>query len=195
MNYPTTQSSLLERVQQGDEISWNEFYFRYAPVIRAAGMGFKFNETECDDLIQQVMLKFFNYAETFVYRKGEVKFRTYFAQIVRSQAVDMIRKSAAQKNLHYELPDNPDPFNELFMEEWRKAVFEEAKAELRLRVDEKTFMAFELYGLQNRKVDTVADILEMTPNQIYAAKNRCLNILQKIIQRHNENDGELHLEI
>ena len=45
MNYPTTQSSLLERVQQGDEISWNEFYFRYAPVIRAAGMGFKFNCT------------------------------------------------------------------------------------------------------------------------------------------------------
>ena len=64
MNYPTTQSSLLERVQQGDEISWNEFYFRYAPVIRAAGMGFKFNETECDDLIQQVMLKFFNHALT-----------------------------------------------------------------------------------------------------------------------------------
>ena len=48
-------------------------------------------------------------------------------------------------------------------------------------LDEKTFMAFELYGLQNRKVDTVADILEMTPNQIYVAKNRCLNILQKII--------------
>ena len=61
---PTTQSSLLERVQQGDEISWNEFYFRYAPVIRAAGIGFKFNETECDDLIQQVMLKFFNHALT-----------------------------------------------------------------------------------------------------------------------------------
>ena len=107
----------------------------------------------------------------------------------------MIRKSAAQKNLHYEFPDNPDPFHKLFMEEWRKAVFEEAKTELRLRVDEKTFMAFELYGLQNRNVDTVADILEMTPNQIYVAKNRCLNILQKIIQRHNENDGELHLEI
>ena len=195
MNYPTTQSSLLERVQLGDEISWNEFYFRYAPVIRAAGMGFKFNETECDDLIQQVMLKFFDHAETFVYRKGEVKFRTYFSQIFRSQAVDMIRKSAAQKNLHYELPDDPDPFNELFMAEWRKAVFEEAKAELRQRVDEKNFMAFELFGLQNRKIGKVADILEMTPNQIYVAKNRCLNMLQKIIQRHNENDGDLHLEI
>ena len=34
MNYPTTQSSLLERVQQEDEISWNEFYFRYARYCR-----------------------------------------------------------------------------------------------------------------------------------------------------------------
>ena len=174
MNYPTTQSSLLERVQQGDEISWNEFYFRYAPVIRVAGKSFKFNDTKCDDLVQLVMLKFFNHAKTFIYRRGEVKFRTYFAQIVRSQAVDMIRRNAAQKNLSGELPENPDPFDELFIEEWRKAVFAEAKDELRSRVDEKTFMAFELYGLQNRKIDAVADILEMTPNQIYVAKNRCL---------------------
>ena len=98
MNYPTTQSSLLERVQQGDEISWNEFYFRYAPVIRAAGMGFKFNETECDDLVQQVMLQFFNKSQIFVYRQGEVKFRTYFSQIVHNQAVDMIKFSLRVRN-------------------------------------------------------------------------------------------------
>ena len=49
MNYPTTQSSLLERVQNGDEISWNEFYFRYAPVIRAAGAGSHYKNAECDD--------------------------------------------------------------------------------------------------------------------------------------------------
>ena len=195
MNYPTTQSSLLERVQQGDEISWNEFYFRYAPVIRAAGMGFKFNETECEDLIQQVMLKFFNHAGTFVYRKGEVKFRTYFAQIVRSQAVDMIRRSVTQRNLHCEVPDNSDPFNEIFMAEWRKSVLAEARDELRQRVDDKTFMAFELYGLQNRSVEKVSEILELTPNQIYVAKNRCMKLLHKIVERHNSNDGELNLEI
>ena len=195
MNYPTTQSSLLERVQQGDEISWNEFYFRYAPVIRAAGAGFHFNETECDDLIHLVMLKFFTHSKTFVYRKGEVKFRTYFSQIVRSQAVDMIRRNAAQKNLQGEMQEEITPFEEIFMEEWRKAVFEEAKNELRQRVDDKTFMAFELYGLQNRSVEKVSEILELTPNQIYVAKNRCTKMLQKIIQRHNENDGELHLEM
>ena len=78
MNYPTTPSSLLEREQQGDEISWYEFYFRYALVTCTSGVGFHFRETECDDLVQLVMLKFFTHSKTFVYRKGEAKFRTYF---------------------------------------------------------------------------------------------------------------------
>ena len=195
LNYPTTQPSLLERVQNGDEISWNEFYFRYAPVIRAAGSGFHFNDAECDDLVQLVMLKFFSGAKTFVYRRGEVKFRTWFSRIVHNQAVDMIRRSAARNSLPLELPDDPDPFDELFMAEWRKAIFAEAKDELRRRVDEKTFMAFELYGLQDRDVKKVAEVLDMSRDQIYAAKNRCLKILREIVERHNRNDGELHLEI
>ena len=88
--------------------------------------------------------------KTFVYRKGEVKFRTYFSRIVQSQAVDMIRRNAKQKDLPGELPENPAPFEELFMTEWRKAVLEEAKAELRLRVTPKTYQAYELYVLQGQ---------------------------------------------
>ena len=194
MEWPSTHKSLLERVQRGDEISWDEFYFRYAPVIRVAGRGFRFNDAECDDLVQLVMLKFFARSRTFVYRQGEVKFRTYFSRIVRSRAVDMIRRNAARKALSVELPGNSDPFGGLFMEEWRKAVFSDAKDELRRRVAEKTFMAFELYALQNRDIGKVAEALEMSPDRIYAAKNRCIRILREIVARHNRNDGELNLE-
>ena len=195
MNYPTTQSSLLERVQNGEEIAWAEFYDRYKGIIRAVGSLYHFSEDEQDDLLQRVMAKFFANAKTYVYRQGEVKFRTWFSRIVHNQAVDMIRRSAARNNLPLEVPDDPDPFNDLFMEEWRKAVFAEAKDELRQRVVEKTFMAFELYGLQNRDVEKVAEVLEMSQSQIYAAKNRCVKILRRIVERHNRNDGDLHLEI
>lgn len=82
MNYPPTQKTLLERVQNGDEISWDEFYRRYTPIIRAAGKGAGFNDAECCDLVQAVMLKFFSSGATFVYREGKVKFRTWFARII-----------------------------------------------------------------------------------------------------------------
>ena len=80
------------------------------------------------------------------------------------------------------------------MSEWRKAVIEEAKAELRLRVTPKTYQAYELYVLQERPAEKVAMILEMTVNDIYAAKNRCNKIMRTIIDRHNTADGELNLE-
>lgn len=197
MKYPTTSKSLLERVQNGDEVSWNEFFLRYEPLIRCAGAGFHFNDAECDDLVQAVMLKFFqNAAKTFVYREGQVKFRTYFALIIRNTAIDLIRSNARQKNLTVETwQEETDPFGTLFLDEWRKAVFEEAKDELRSRVDPETYLAFELYALQNRSAGQVSETLGMTRKQLYAAKNRCLTILREIVERHNRADGDLHLEI
>ena len=196
MKYPTTNPSLLERVQNGDEISWNEFYCRYAPVIRCVGACHRLNETACDDLVQMVMLKFFGAAKRYVYREGEVKFRTYLAAVIHSQAVDMIRKEAPQKNLRPETePKTEEPFEEVFMNEWRKAVLADAKSELRQRVSERTYQAFELYGLQGRPVEQVSAALGLSANQIYVAKKRCTDILTDIIARHNRNDGELHLEL
>ena len=97
MKYPTTQKSLLEKVRSGDEVSWEEFYERYSPVIRFSGGLYGLREDECRDLVQRVMVKFFNSAGRFVYREGKVRFRTYFATVIRSEAVDFIRSNAASK--------------------------------------------------------------------------------------------------
>ena len=195
MKYPTTNKSLLERVQNGDEISWNEFFYRDAPLIRCAGESYRFNETECDDLVQAVMLKFFRSARTFVYREGQVKFRTWFSLIIRTAALDLVRRNARQKDLAMEARTDPDPFGNQFMEEWRKTVLKEAKDEVRSRVDPKTWQAFELYALQGRNADQVADLLELNKNQLYAMKNRCMAMLREIVARHNRADGDLNLEL
>ena len=91
MKYPSTHKSLLERVQNGEEVAWREFYERYAPVIRFVGSLYHFNGFECEDLVQNVMLKFFDSRKKFVYRERQTKFRTWFAAVIRSQSVDYIR--------------------------------------------------------------------------------------------------------
>ena len=195
MNYPSTHQSLLERVQNGDEVSWNEFYYLYAPVIRVAGKRYGFNDSECSDLVQMVMLKFFGSGKVYVYRQGKVKFRTWFTRVIRSCAIDSIRNSARQKAFQAEALEQTDPFGELFLTEWRNVVFEEAKDELRRRVDTGTYQAFEMYGLQNRNAEQVAETLGMTVNQLYVAKNRCMTILRKIVKRLNEIDPEVKIEL
>ena len=195
MNYPSTHRSLLERVRSGEEIAWTEFYARYAPVIRFVGSLYHFNDFECEDLVQNVMLKFFDAQKKFVYRENQTRFRTWFATVIRSQAVEYIRK--AGRGRENPLPDDmtDDPFSEKFLQEWRKVVFQDAMDELRLRVDPVTFQAFELYGLQGRSAGEVAKTLDLSRAQLYVAKSRCLKILREIIARENKFDGELHLEI
>ena len=195
MRYPTTRKSLLERVQSGDEVSWNEFYCRYAPVVRAVAALYRLHPDECDDVVQMVMTKFFGARDRYVYREGDVKFRTYFATVIRSCAVDYIRANASPTGPRAPEPPGEDPFGDRFLEEWRKAVLDEALDELRLRVDGKTYQAFEWYALQGRPVADVTAVLSMTRNQVYLAKSRCTAILREIVSRLNRADGELHLDL
>jgi len=195
MNFPSTHKSLLERVQNGEEIAWREFYGRYAPVIRFVGSLYHFNEFECGDLVQNVMLKFFDSRKKFVYREKQTKFRTWFAAVIRSQAVDYIRKAGRGRADPLPADDSQDPFAEEFLREWRKVMLDEAMDELRVRVDPLTFQAFELYGMQNRPAAEVAGLLHLNRDQLYVAKSRCLKILREIVARKNRFDGELNLEI
>ena len=198
MNYPSTHKSLLERVQSGEEIAWSEFYDRYKGIIRAVGFLYHFSEDEQDDLVQRVMVKFFANAKTFVYREGLVKFRTYLARIIRSEAVDYIRSNVARQNAEDRaVPPGieDDPFEKEFMTEWRKAVLAEALEELRSRVKFKTYQAFQLYGLQNRPAKDVAALLEVSEHQVHVAKSRCAELLKEIIARYNAEDGALKLDV
>ena len=198
MNYPSTHKSLLERVQNGDEISWSEFYDRYKGIIRAVGAFYHFREDEQDDLVQRVMVKFFANAKTYVYREGQVKFRTWLARIIRSEAVDFIRANAARKRAEERAVGGDvedDSFEREFMTEWRKVVLAEALEELRGRVKFKTYQAFQLYGLQNRPCRDVAALLEISEHQVHLAKSRCTEMLKEIIARYNTEDGALKLDV
>ena len=194
MDNPSTHKSLLERVQNGEEIAWREFYGRYAPVIRFVGSLYHFNEFECEDLVQNVMLKFFDSRKKFVYREKQTRFRTWFAAVIRSQAVDYIRSAGRGRENPLPGDDSQDPFAEEFLREWRKVMLAEAMDELRVRVDPVTFQAFELYALEGRPANETAELLDLSANSVYVAKTRCLKILREIIRRLNAEDPELKLD-
>ena len=195
MNFPTTSKTLLEKIKSGDEIYWEEFYHRYSPIIRYVGHLYNFSDCECDDLVQNVMLKFFNQSGKFVYREGEVKFRTYFSTIIRSQAIDYIRKNRKADMDKQEELSLYTPFEEQFRKEWQKLILAEALEELRMRVDPQTYQAFELYGLQSRDPQEVAAVLGIKKDQLYVAKSRCSKILRETISRIKAADEELDFEL
>ena len=195
LKYPTTSKTLLDKIASGDEISWDEFYLKYAPIVKALAKFKGLDANAADDVCQQVMLQFFKQSKTFKFDPNIAKFRTYFGRIVNAKITNYYRKRGeVSSDEPEEIPVDSEEGN-LFMNEWRKTVLKEAEQVLKQRVAPETFQAYELYAVQNRPVKKVAEYLDCTENQVYQAKKRCFAMMREILLAMNEQDPELQLEL
>lgn len=194
----TTRGSLLSRVRKGDEISWDEFYNTYKRLLYTVGKNSYFlNTGEIEELIQEVMITFFDATKTFKYDKNKGKFRSYLKKIFHYKVLKFKekKKKTAEKITSVEseefgIDDLPEPtdsnLDKIWDVEWEKHIMFEAMKELSLRIEPTTYQAFELYTIQNETPQTVAKLLDMKVNAVYACKNRAISQLKEIIQEMND---------
>ena len=195
--FPSTHKTMLEKIQSGDEISWQEFYDRYSPVVMQAGGSYGLTAEECQDLVQNVMLKFFQHDLVMKYDSKRARFRTYFNQILCSCIYDHLR---VKKQLSPEIgtdeqPEQPVPAeaDSLFLDEWRSQMLQEALDRLRHQVKPETFLAFHLTSFQGKSARVTADFLKMDIDLVYVSKSRCITRLREIIAEINRDDPGLKL--
>ena len=194
IKYPTTSKTLLEKIASGDEISWDEFYRKYAKVIKAVAK-YKGIEYDADDICQQVMMHFFKQSRTFKFDPGIARFRTYLGRIVSWKIADYYRKKRETSSEELEVIPVDSETEKLYMDEWRKVIIAEAEEELKSRVSPETFQAYQLYAVQGRPVEKVAAFLECSNNQVYQAKKRCFAMMREILLKMNEADPDSQMEL
>ena len=198
----TTKKSLLKKVRGGDEISWNEFYDAYKPLILLCGKDCALTPEENEELVQQVMMEVFqkNILEkyemdkvpdhiVFKYDPARGRFRHYLKKIIRNHAINLYRKRRSFSNLeevNEELFLSVSEWDSQWEEEWRRHLLNMALMELKGQVQPDTFVAFEMYALQSKPVNDVADFLNMSVSAVYTAKSRCIAELKKIIASMEE---------
>ena len=207
----TTKKTLLKRLRNNDDISWNEFYLFYWPFVRSIGQRLGLMQEDCKDLMQEIMIALFNGKEILRYDASKGRFRTYFGVIVRRKIFKMLRDSArypqasiAISEASYSIPDpgdppdNPDandPFRKIFDEEYSQYLFSLALNELRARVQPSTYDIFEMVVLQNRPPKEVAKHLGIDRNIIDKYCSRCRKTLQKIISEIRSENPEFNPRI
>lgn len=196
----TTRKSLLAKVRAGDEVSWAEFYAAYKPLILLCGQDCLLTPDENDELVQQVMSEIFRKDivgkydpdnipndVVFHYDPAHGRFRHYLRGIIRNQALKLYQKRKSFVEL-----DNPektveepaiDVWDELWDEEWKRHVLAMALTELKEHVQPETYVAFEMYAIQERPVQEVADFLNLSVASVYTAKSRCVAALKEIISK------------
>ena len=196
--YPSTHKTLLERLQTGDEVSWQEFYDRYSAAVVNICTKSGFSESESLDILQNVMLKIFRNDLVMKFNAEKARFRTYFNRIVRSCIGDFGKKKRRiePEVTGVEIPETPVPAElEARIEaEWKNQMLKEALDRLRSQVKEETFLAFQLTAIQGKSTQDAAEFIRMDPNMVYVARSRCTARLRKIIAELNREDPELQLK-
>ena len=191
----TTKKSLLAKVRAGDEVSWQEFYEEYKPLILLVGSDCSLKPDENEELVQQVMCELFTRDiigkydpdhipddVKFTYDPARGRFRYFLKKIVRNQAIKIYRKRFDHADLEdAETVCGENEFDAVWSEEWRRHVLNMALIELRGRVQPETYSAFEMYAMQNRNLHEVCKFLDMSESSVYTAKSRCIAALKEII--------------
>jgi len=160
------------------------------------------NESESDDATQEVLLVVQRSLRDGSYDPTRGKFRGWLYGVARNRALGAHR--ARQRRTRVQsaggdtdmdllsgIPDHrEDALREVWEQEWRFALLEEALRNLRPVLGEKSFRAFELYALQNRPVAEVAAELGIAPASVYTYKNRVLGAIKQWIAQFDDDRME-----
>lgn len=206
----TTKKSLLKRMQNCDEVSWEEFYRIYCPLVRSIGQALSLPEEDCRDLMQEVMVALFHGEALLRYDKKQGKFRTYLGSIVRHKTMEMLRASSRLSDASGDDPaafdawirtsaslaaKENDPFQKIFDEEYSKYLLSLALDELRKSVASETYDIFELVVLQNHPPKEVAKHLGIDQAIVSVYASRCKSKLRKIVSEIRADNPEFNPEL
>lgn len=210
----TTRKSLLKKMQKCDEISWEEFYRIYWPLVDAVGQKLGMPPDHTKDLMQEIMLDLFQKESLLRYDASRGKFRTFLGVLIRHKASKMLqdaarfpadpnadlsesgsRLSLSEALLNKKDDGENDPFQTIFDEEYRNFLLSVAMNELRNSVEPKTYAIFEMVVLQGRPPKEVARHLGISRAVIDTYNSRCRKALRRIVSEIRTDNPEFSLNI
>ena len=150
-----TRATLLERLRDGaDQLSWEEFFRDYWPVVFALARRRGCSDQTAEEVVQDVMLKVFQQRDFYQYDPARGRFRNWLGTLVRNCVAECRRRPSERVRARGgdSSGDRIDPIDDGAEPDAQcEAAFEEALLlvlldVVRREVDPRTFLAFELAG-------------------------------------------------
>jgi len=105
----TTDEELMARIKGRDEAALSAMYHRHTPILRTVISRVVHNESDVDDLLQEVFLELWNRAESYDEAKGKVL--GWLVTLARRRAIDRVRRrqayARAEERLRLETEHEP----------------------------------------------------------------------------------------
>ncbi len=182
-----TSVTLMMRLQRSpaDPRAWSEFVERYRPMIRAWCLRWHLQESDADDVSQEVLLKLLNAIRKFQY-DPQRSFRAWLKTITQHALADFVaarRKDpgpiADRINLIADSADAQSDLERQFEEAFDAEVLELAMERVKSRVKPMTWAAFQLTTVDGLSGVAAAESLQMPVAHVFVAKSRVQKMLQK----------------
>jgi RNA polymerase sigma-70 factor, ECF subfamily len=186
------ETELIEQLKQGDETAFKTIVEQWKDMVYNTILGIVQNETEAEDLAQDVFIKVFEKISTF---KGDSKFSTWLYRIATTTALDHLRSKKRKKRFGFlqslggdgdekeSIPDFHHPGISLDNKERAAVLF---KAIDSLPENQKT--AYTLHKLEGLSYRDVSEVLNTTVSAVESLMSRANQNLRKQLEDYyNKN--------
>ena len=182
------ETELIEQLKQGDETAFKTIVEQWKDMVYNTILGIVQNETEAEDLAQDVFIKVFEKISPF---NGDSKFSTWLYRIATTTALDHLRSKKRKKRFGFlqslggtgdekELvPDFHHPGVSLDNKERAAVLFKAIDA---LPENQKT--AYTLHKLEGLSYRDVSEVLNTTVSAVESLMSRANQNLRKQLEEY-----------
>ncbi|HLG40336.1 MAG TPA: RNA polymerase sigma factor [Chitinophagaceae bacterium] len=190
----TAELVLIEQLKRKDEAAFKEIVEQWKDLVYNTVLGIVQNETEAEDLTQDVFIKVFENISSF---KGGSKLSTWIYRIATTTALDYLRSKKRKKRFGFifslggnenneadQIPDFHHPGVKLDNKERAKILF---KAIYRLPENQKT--AYVLHKLEGLSYKDISEVMKTTVSAVESLMSRANGNLRNQLENFYRNEN------
>jgi RNA polymerase sigma-70 factor (ECF subfamily) len=185
-----TSLTLMMRLQKSpsDPRAWDEFVQRYRPMIRAWCLKWHLQESDADDVVQEVLVKLLGAIRKYQYDPAR-SFRSWLKTVTQHALADFVaarRKNPRQLgspiNAIAESDDARTDLEQQIEDAYDAELLELAMHRVKKRVKPATWDSFRLTVIDGASGAQAARQLEIPVAHVFVAKHRVQKMLQEEVR-------------
>jgi RNA polymerase sigma factor (sigma-70 family) len=188
----STSATMLERVRSAptDQAAWSEFVDRYGRKIYGWCRQWGLQEADAEDVTQDVLMRLASRMRGFAYDPSR-SFRGWLRTLTHHAWSDFLQNrklpgrgsNDRQVTQALEQIEARDDLTRRLDQEFTRALFEEASARVRLRVQQHTWEAFRLTAVEGKSGAEVAALLGIQVATVFVARSKVQKMLQDEVRK------------
>ena len=194
-----TRATLLERLRDGaDALAWDEFFAYYWPTIYGFARHRGCSEHTAEEIVQDLMLKVFQQRDVYQYDPTRGRFRDWLGTVVRNDIAEQRRRPAnrvqgrgGDSNAgRIDTADDQRDTDAVWEAAFENSLLLTLLIAVRREMSARTYLAFELVGLEGFSGGEAARMTGLSRNAVYKAHKRVLERLVELGAPYRQ-DGRL----